>query len=50
MLNWEAVMSPEQWAQATFGEVRLRDERRTKRAVRLAEPSRGSRGYPYPNK
>ncbi len=37
MLNWEAVMSPEQWAQATFGEVRLRDERRTKRAVRLAE-------------
>ena len=33
MLEWKAVMSPETWAQATFGEVRLGDERRTERAV-----------------
>lgn len=37
MLEWETVMSPEKWAQATFGEVRLGDERRTRRAVKLAE-------------
>jgi len=37
MLEWEGVMSPEKWAQATFGEVRLGDERRTRRAVKLAE-------------
>ena len=37
MLEWKAVMSPETWAQATFGEVRLGDERRTERAVKLAE-------------
>lgn len=37
MLEWTAVMSPETWAQATFGEVRLGDERRTRRAVSLAE-------------
>src|SRR5216684_4745611 len=30
-------MSPKTWAQATFGEVRLGDERRTRRAVSLAE-------------
>ena len=37
MLEWSAVMSPKTWAQATFGEVRLGDERRTRRAVSLAE-------------
>src|SRR5712692_6485231 len=37
MLQWNAVMSPEVWARATFGEVRLGDERRTERAVKLAE-------------
>lgn len=37
MLEWEAVMSPKKWAQATFGEVRLGDGRRTERAVKLAE-------------
>lgn len=37
MLEWTAVMSPEVWAQATFGEVRLGDARRTERAVKLAE-------------
>jgi len=37
MLEWKAVMSPEGWARATFGEVRLGDERRTRRAVKLAE-------------
>ena len=36
MLEWNAIMSPEEWAQATFGEVRLGDERRTQRAVKLA--------------
>lgn len=36
MLEWNAVMSPEGWAQATFGEVRLGNERRTERAVKLA--------------
>ena len=36
MLEWTAVMSPERWAQATFGEVRLGDERRVRRAVKLA--------------
>ena len=37
MLEWKAVMSPEVWAQSTFGEVRLGDARRTERAVKLAE-------------
>jgi hypothetical protein len=37
MLEWTRVMSPEVWAQATFGEVRLGDARRTERAVKLAE-------------
>src|SRR6266852_2822513 len=37
MLEWKAVMSPEVWAQSTFGEVRLGDKRRTERAVKLAE-------------
>src|ERR1700694_1325942 len=37
MLEWNAVMSPERWARATFGAVRLGDERRTERAVKLAE-------------
>jgi Transposase DNA-binding/Transposase DDE domain len=37
MLEWTRVMSPEGWAQATFGEVRLGDARRTERAVKLAE-------------
>jgi hypothetical protein len=37
MLEWMRVMSPEVWAQATFGEVRLGDARRTERAVKLAE-------------
>ena len=37
MLEWTAVMSPEVWAQSTFGEVRLGDDRRTRRAVKLAE-------------
>jgi hypothetical protein len=37
MLEWETVLSPQAWAQATFGEVRLRDKRRTERAVKLAE-------------
>ena len=37
MLEWSAVRSPKTWAQATFGEVRLGDERRTRRAVSLAE-------------
>src|SRR5260370_1312106 len=37
MLEWSGVMSPKTWAQATFGEVRLGDERRTRRAVSLAE-------------
>jgi hypothetical protein len=36
MLEWNAVMSPEVWAQRTFGEVRLGDTRRTERAVKLA--------------
>jgi len=35
MLEWDAVMSPEKWAQATFGEVCLGDARRTERAVKL---------------
>lgn len=37
MLEWEPVLSPQAWAQGTFGEVRLRDKRRTERAVKLAE-------------
>ena len=37
MLEWRAVMSPQRWAQTTFGEVRLGDGRRRERAVRLAE-------------
>ncbi len=37
MLEWTRVMSPEVWARATFGEVRLGDVRRTERAVKLAE-------------
>ena len=37
MLEWSVVMSPEVWAQTTFGEVRLGDVRRTERAVKLAE-------------
>src|SRR5713226_9450124 len=37
MLSWNATMSPEVWAQRTFGAVRLGDERRTRRAVKLAE-------------
>ena len=37
MLEWESVLSPQAWAQATFGEVRLRDKRRTERTVKLAE-------------
>src|SRR2546427_8235582 len=37
MLEWETLLSPEKWAQATFGQVRLADERRTRRAVKLAE-------------
>src|SRR5260221_10557402 len=37
MLEWTRVMPQEVWAQATFGEVRLGDERRTRRAVSLAE-------------
>ena len=37
MLEWNAVVSPERWARVTFGEVRLGDERRTERAVKLAE-------------
>ena len=36
MLDWTGVMSPEVWAQRTFGEVRLGDQRRTERAVKLA--------------
>ena len=36
MLDWTGVVSPEGWAQRTFGEVRLRDQRRTERAVKLA--------------
>lgn len=37
MLSWSATMSPQEWAQHTFGEVRLGDERRRERAVKLAE-------------
>src|SRR5437868_2857799 len=37
MLDWETVLSPEKWAQATFGQVRLGDERRRRRAVKLAQ-------------
>src|SRR5258707_6189021 len=37
MLEWTRVMSPEVWAQATFGEVRRGDARQTERAVKLAE-------------
>jgi Transposase DNA-binding/Transposase DDE domain len=37
MLNWQATLSPQEWAQHTFGGVRLGDERRTDRAVKLAE-------------
>lgn len=37
MLEWETVMSPEKWAQMTFGEVMLGDQRRNERAVKLAE-------------
>ena len=37
MLEWTAVMSPQVWAQATFGEVRLGDARRAERAVKRAE-------------
>ena len=36
MLEWSTVLSADEWAQATFGEVRLGDERRTQRAVKLA--------------
>ncbi len=36
MLEWRTVLSADEWAQATFGEVRLRDKRRTERAVQLA--------------
>ena len=36
MVEWNAMMSPEEWAQSTFGEVRLGDARRTERAVKLA--------------
>ena len=36
MLEWNAVMSPHEWAQATFGEVRLGHALRTERAVKLA--------------
>jgi hypothetical protein len=41
MLEWETVLCPQAWAQATFGEVRLRDKRRTERAVKLAEALAG---------
>jgi Transposase DNA-binding len=37
MLEWNALMSPQVWAEHTFGAVRLGDERRTGRAVKLAE-------------
>jgi hypothetical protein len=37
MLAWEEVMSPQVWARATFGEVRLGDMRRRERAVKLGE-------------
>src|SRR6266702_1842475 len=37
MLEWSAGMSPETWAQATCGEVKLGEERRTRRAVSLAQ-------------
>jgi hypothetical protein len=36
MLEWESRLSPQGWSQATFGEVRLRNKRRTERAVKLA--------------
>src|SRR5438034_830225 len=37
MLEWKTVMSPQAWAQATFGEVRLGHALRTERALKLAE-------------
>ena len=36
MLSWQTTLSPQEWAQRTFGEVRLGDKRRRERAVRLA--------------
>lgn len=37
MLSWSAILSPQEWAQHTFGEVKLKDQRRTERAVQVAE-------------
>ena len=37
MLSWPATLSPQEWAQHTFGGVRLGDERRKERAVQRAE-------------
>lgn len=36
-MTCKAVLAPEAWAQVQFGEVELRDLRRTRRAVRVAE-------------
>ena len=37
MLTWNATMSPQEWAQRTYGSVHVGDERRRERAVQLAE-------------
>jgi len=36
MMNTAVLLSASEWAQATFGEARLGDQRRTKRVVRMA--------------
>jgi hypothetical protein len=36
MMNTAVLLSAPEWAQATFAEARLGDQRRTKRVVRMA--------------
>ncbi|GHO48628.1 transposase [Ktedonospora formicarum] len=35
-MNIQTVLDPEAWAEQTFGQVQLRDMRRTRRAVQAA--------------
>ena len=35
-MNIETLLNPGQWAEQTFGQVQLRDRRRTRRAVKAA--------------
>jgi len=47
-MNTETFLNPEQWAEQTFGQVQLRNRRRTRRAVKAAGAMMGDASASLP--